>query len=475
MTTPNDAEQHGIDRRDFFGNLSRGAALAGLGLLAAGEAGAAVPRKKVTPVDLHAPKTGGLLKEGETIGLAIVGVGGMGTGHLGEMITREKNGEKVQVRAVADCYTRRQKTAVARVKETTGRDIEAYYDYKKILERDDIHGVIIATPDHWHAQISIDAVNAGKDVYCQKPVTHEIEESLDVRDAVYRTGRVFQCGAQFCSDDFYWQARKFIKNGGIGEVIYAQGDYSRNTKGGPNDRGGEWNWKIDADASPAKSAGDAYIDWETWVGPSRRIPFSPARFFQFRKFWDYSGGIATDLLYHYMAPLIIALDAKAPERATGAGGIWLQKDDREVPDTFFINLDYPDDYSIIFTSSMCNETRNQLMIRGHRGTIFRNDDGSMRVVAEKQFSDWFKKEHGAEEIVVKLEPRDDHFSNWFNCMRNRTECNLPAEIAYRALAGIWMGCESYRQDKVIFWDGEAERFSKKHPRPHRDSKYPANV
>ena len=399
----------------------------------------------------------------------------MGSGHLGEMIGREKKGEKIQVRAVADCYVRRQKKAVGHVKEGTGRDIEAYFDYKKILERDDIHGVIIATPDHWHAQISIDAMAAGKDVYCQKPVTHLIEESLDVRDQVYKTGRVFQCGAQFCSDDFFWQARKFIQNGGIGKVIYAQADYSRNTKSGADERGGEWNWHIDRDASDSPGAGDAYVDWETWIKPAKHRAFSQSRFFQFRKFWDYSGGIATDLLYHYMAPLVIALDAKAPERATGSGGIWLQKDDREVPDTLFLNLDYPDDYSIIFTSSMCNETRNPLMIRGHKGTIYKNDDGSMRVVAEKQFLDWFKKEHGAEEIVVKPQDRDDHFTNWFNCMRNRTEPHLPIETAYRALAGIWMGVESYKQDKVMFWDNDAERFVKKHPRPHRDSKFPTTT
>jgi len=458
-----------MDRRDFLHRAGTGAALVGLGLMAADAE--AKTKKRVTVVDPKSPKTGRLLKENETIGIGIIGVGGMGGSHLEDICAKEKAGEKVQLRAISDVYMRRQEYRKRWVKSNVGRDIDAYTDYKKLLERDDIDAVMVATPDHWHALISMHAMEAGKDVYCQKPVTLTIEESIEVRDKAYETGRVFQCGAQGCSDDFWWQARKFIKQGGIGKVLWVQADYSRNSAGGPDDRGGEWNWKIDDDATDNRGAGEAYIDWQQWLGPAPKRPFSKPRFFQFRKFWDYSGGIATDLLYHVLAPITIALDAKAPERATGNGGIYVQHDDREVPDTFMTILGYPDDYTVVLTSSMANRQSAPTVIRGHKATIRKAEKG-MEVTAEDEFKEWFKKEYGAEQIVVADEPRLDHVEKWLECIRTRGPVHLDAETAYRAMAGIKMGVESYRQDKVIFWDGERECYVKKHPRPNRTSKFP---
>jgi predicted dehydrogenase len=459
-----------MNRRDFLRRAGQGAALAGAGMAMASMAEA---REKAEPIDKHAPKTGRLLKDDETIGIGIIGVGGMGGSHLKELLSREKKGEKVQLKAFSEVYKRRQTWGTNAVKEGVGRDIETYYDYKKLLERDDIQGIIIATPDHWHAQCAIDAMEAGKDVYCQKPVTLTIDESLEVRDKSYETGRVFQCGAQYCSDDWYWQARKFIKDGGIGEVIYAQADYSRNSGTPENPMGGEWNYKIADDASDNPNAGEGYIDWQQWLGPAPNRPFSKPRYFQFRKFWDYSGGIATDLMYHYLAPLIIALDAKAPERAMAGGGIYVQHDDREVPDTFLVTLDFPDDYSILLTSSMANGQGNPVMIRGHRATI-RPAEGGMKVTAEKQFAEWFKGKYGAEEIFVPNEPRLDHVGKWLECMRTRGEVHCTAETAYRAMAGVRMACDSYRKEEFIFWDNEKEKYVRKHPRPNRSSKIPAH-
>ncbi len=463
------AKHQDMDRRDFLNDLTRGTAVAGAGLLVASSAYA---RKSTIPTDPHLPTTGTLLNPDDTIGIGIIGVGGMGSGHLGDLLSREKNGQNIQVRAISDVYTRRQKNALKRVEQQTGRTIEAYFDYTQLLERDDIHAVVIATPDHWHALNAIHALQAGKDVYCQKPITHTIEEAYDLRETVYKTGRVFQCGAQRCSDDFFWQARDFIQQGGIGKLLWVQADYSRNSKGGPDDRGGEWNYHIDADATNNPDAGDAYIDWRQWLGPAKRRDFSPPRFFQFRKFWDYSGGIATDLLYHYIAPLTIALGTTTPERVSANGGIWIQKDDREVPDTFMMNLDYPQDFSMTLTSSMANAQANPLMIRGHRATIRHHESGGMHVSAEKQFEDWFKKEHGANEIIVDLQPRDDHMTNWLKCIKTREKCHLDIDTACDALVVTRLGIESYRQDKILFWDHEEQRQTRKHPRPHRDSKYP---
>ncbi len=459
-----------MDRRDFLRRTGAGVALAGVGLAAM--AAEAKARQKVERVDPRSPKTGRLLKDDEVIGIGIIGVGGMGGGHFEDLCGKEKAGEKLQIRAVSDVYVKRREYRKKWLKSNLGRDIDAYNDYRELLARDDIHAVVIATPDHWHALNAIHAMEAGKDVYCQKPVTLTVEESLDVRDKVYETGRVFQCGAQGCSDDWWWQAREFIKKGGIGKVLYAQADYSRNSAGWQDDRGGEWNYHIEPESTDDPSGGEYYIDWQQWLGPAPKRPFSRARFFQFRKYWDYSGGISTDLLYHVLAPMTIALDARAPERAVGSGGIYVQQDDREVPDTFLTALDYPDDYSVLLTSSMANRQSNSTMIRGHKATI-RPAENGMKVTAEDEFKEWFKKEYGAEELVVLNQPRLGHMEKWIECIRTRGEVHLDAEVAYRAMAGIKMGVDAYREDRAIFWDNESECYVKKHPRPDRASKVPA--
>ena len=456
-----------MDRRGFFRSAGQGALAAGVGLAIAESARAAVPPQ----TDPHAPKSGGLLGEGETLGMGVIGVGGQGNSHLGDLLESEKRGEQVAVRAISDCYVRRQKEALARSKETVGRTIDAYGDYRKLLDRDDIHAVVIATPDHWHAAIAIDAMEAGKDVYCEKPVTLTIPESIEVRNAAYRTGRIFQCGAQRSSDGWIWAARDFIKKGGIGKVLWAQADYSRNSSGGPDNRGGEWNWPIHPDATDDSRAGDNYVDWERWLGPAKTRPWSPPRFFQFRKYWDYSGGIATDLLYHVIAPLTIALDAQAPEMATAGGGIFVQKDDREVPDTYFTTLNYPDDYSIVLTSSMANRQANPTIIRGHFATIRPKDNDSATVTAEDEFKESFTKEFGAEEITISA-PSVGHREVFRDAVRTRGAVKLDPETAYRAMAAIKMGVDAYRKEKTIYWDGVRERYCRRHPRPDRDSKEP---
>lgn len=455
-----------MGRREFLLRAGQGAAVVGTAMAAA-EA-----RMPVEPCDPHAPKTGRLLDADEVIGLGLIGVGGMGMSHLKDFVNREKQGHPVQVRAVSDVFVRRQQGAQAIVRGNLNREIEAYLDYTKLLARDDIHAVVIATPDHWHALTSIHAMEAGKDVYCQKPLTLTIEESLAVRDTALKTGRIFQCGAQGSSDDKWWQARKIIKEGGIGKVLWAHASANRNSRGGPDDRGGEWNYLIHRDATNDPAAGDAYIDWDQWLGPAPKRPFNKARFFQFRKYWDYSGGIATDLFYHVLAPLTIALDAKTPERATANGGIFVQHDDREVPDTYMATLDYPDDYTVVLTSSMANSQSMPVMICGHRATI-RPDGDTLKVTAEREFEEWFSERYGAAELVIPPAPRAEHMTNWLECIRSREKPHLDAETACRTMVGIRMGVDAYRQDKVVYWDHEKECYADSHPRPERKSFWPS--
>jgi predicted dehydrogenase len=445
-----------IGRRDFLRKAGENSTIVGMTVLAAGCITAAKkkPPKVTEPTE---PTAGKLVPPGKKIGTGFIGVGGQGTYHLKEMVKRAKEEGSVEVKAVCDIYEPRK----ARAKAISNADV--YHNYRDLLAREDIDAVVIASPDHWHAQMSLDALDAGKDVYVEKPFTYTIDEARRVRDKVLETGRILQCGSQSCSEDFWWQARAFIKEGGIGKVLWIQGDYSRNSGSESNPQGGEWNWTIEPSTSREN------LDWDAWLGPAPKRPFSKPRYFQFRKFWDYSGGIATDLLYHILAPMTIGLDATFPERVTASGGIYVQHDDREVPDTYMSQLDYPDDYTIVLTSSMANRQGLPTIIRGHFATIY----GDGRVVAEDEFKNWFKKRYGAEEIKLASQPRMGHMDNFLHCVRTRQKPHCDAETAYRAMVGIRLGVDSYRQDSVMFFDPKTERQVSSHPRPTRTSKFPA--
>ncbi len=444
-----------IGRREFLRRAGEGTAIVGASVLGASCA-TAPPGRAVKIAEPTAPTTGKLVPPGQKIGVGFIGVGGRGNSLLGQMMERVANEGGVEVRAVCDIYEPRKARASAVSRA------EVYHNYRELLARDDIDAVVIASPDHWHAQMSLDALDAGKDVYVEKPFTLTIDEARRVRDRVLETGRVLQCGAGRCSDDLWWQAREFIKQGGIGKVVWVQGDYSRNSGSPADPQGGEWNYRIDKNASPDN------LDWDAWLGPAPKRPFSKPRYFQFRKFWDYSGGIATDLLYHFLAPMTLALGAGFPERVTASGGIYVQHDDREVPDTYMTQLDYPDDFTIVLTSSMANRQSAPTVIRGHQATIYA--DG--RVVAEEEFAGWFKKRYGAEEIKLPSTERPGHMDNFLHCVRTREKPHCNEQIAYETMVGIKLGVDSYRQDRVVFFDTEGEREVSSHPRPSRASKFP---
>src|SRR4030095_11629427 len=229
----------------------------------------------------------------EHINVALIGVGGRGNDLLEwVMKTGEQPTTPAKVVAVSDVYVKRLNKAKEKAK------CDGSLDYRAILERKDIDAVIIATPDHWHARMAIEAMERGKDVYLEKPMTHTVDEARRVYETVKRTNRVLQVGSQTTSSDQWWKARKAIQDGMIGKMIMSQGSYHRNSKRG------EWNWPIDASAGP-DAKGDDFIDWKMWLGEAPKRKFDADRFFCFRKYWDYSGGIATDLFYHVMAPLNI--------------------------------------------------------------------------------------------------------------------------------------------------------------------------
>src|SRR5260370_20055256 len=213
-------------------------------------------------------------------------------------------------------------------------------DYREILSRPDIDAVLIATPDHWHAKIALEAMDRGKAVYVETRMCHTSEEANQLSATVREPKRVLQVGSQTTSDDQWHKAKKAIADGMIGPMLMSQGSYHRNSVEG------EWNWKIDPEAGP-EGSGDNYVDWKTWLGPAPKRPWDADRYFRFRKYWDYSLGIASDLFYHVIAPLNICWDEpQFPTKVMATGGIYVFKKlpdgrpDRAEPDTFALLAEY---------------------------------------------------------------------------------------------------------------------------------------
>ena len=284
---------------------------------------------------LPASSYAAVLGANDRINFAVIGCGGMGTGHVNSLVKRSE-ADNILVRAVSDVYQRR----VTRAKGICKGD--GYLDYRKLLERPDVDAVLIATPDHWHAKISIDAMDAGKHVYVEKPMTHTVEQAIQLRDAVKRTGKTLQVGPNGTANDSYWQAHEAIKAGRIGKVTWAHGSYNRNARICLFNE----HQKIDPAAGPGKS-GEDYIDWDMWLGHqwglAPKIPWTPEHFFRFRKYWPYNGGVATDLLYHKLAPLLIAIagpNGEYPHRVNANGGLYVEKDGRDIPDMFMMTADW---------------------------------------------------------------------------------------------------------------------------------------
>ena len=177
-----------------------------------------------------------------------------------------------------------------------------YHDYRELIARSDIDVVVIASPDHRHFDQAMAALKNGKDVYLEKPMTYTVNEAKEITEDVKRRGKVLQVGSQYTSIDHFWKAKQAIEDGLIGQVVWASGGFGRNS----TTRGNEWNYAIDPEAN------ETNLDWKAFIGSAPKRAFDPARYFRWRKYWDYSGGFATDLFYHTVSPPLMAIGFAFP-------------------------------------------------------------------------------------------------------------------------------------------------------------------
>jgi predicted dehydrogenase len=257
----------------------------------------------------------------DKIRIATIGHGGMGAGD-----TRYASSiDGVELVAVCDLYDGR----LAHAKEIYGSHIFTTRDHREILSRKDIDCVIVATPDHWHAPICIAAMEAGKDVYCEKPMVHAIGEGRAVIDAQEKTGRIFQVGSQYVTSLVYQKARELVAAGAIGKLNMVEAWLDRDTAIGA------WQYSIPPDASPVT------VDWDRFLGSAPRRPFEAVRFFRWRNYQDYGTGVAGDLFVHLLSGLHTVTGSLGPNRIMSSGGLRYWKDGRDVPDVMLAILDYP--------------------------------------------------------------------------------------------------------------------------------------
>jgi predicted dehydrogenase len=401
-------ESNSLSRRDFM------AAAAGAGAAA-----------------ISAHSYARILGANDRIGVGLIGVGDMGSDHAAALaeLVGPSNLEPV---AVADCWKTRADKGAAKL--GAARSVQ---DYRKLLDLPEIDYVTIATPEHQHARMVLDALDAGKHIYCEKPLAHTIAEGFEVWDKSKSAGKSVQVGIQGMSDDSYASAGEAIRDGLLGKVVQAQIEYVR--------RYGEQGFcrVPDLDGAMPKPID---LNWEMWLGSAPKTSWNPHHYFEWRNYSSYSGGIATDLLTHRLARIMKACDLTHPRRVAGMGGIWQWPDGRDLPDNFEMICEYPRGMTVHVLGTMSNRHPIEHCIRGYRGTLFFTDDGWVA----KDKDDKLLAEHkktGAEDIVL-------HHANLHNHLRSGEPLNCPIEFAAMALIPLCMANESWRTGQMLAWDDE---------------------
>src|SRR5579863_4416673 len=401
--------------------------------------------------------------------IALIGAGGQG---MGDVRSSLASGSKLV--AVADIYEGR----LTRSKELWGKDLFTSRDYREVLARRDVDAVIIATPDHWHQKISVDAMNAGKDVYCEKPMVQLLSDGKDVIDGARKTGRIFQAGSQRVSSVVYQKAKDLLAAGAIGELNMVDAWWDR------NDAIGAWQYSIPPDASPAT------IDWDKFLGRAPKVPFEPVRLFRWRNYRDYGTGVAGDLFVHLFSGMHFVTGAIGPTRVYATGGLRFWKDGRDVPDVMLGLYDYPKTarhpaFNLALRVNFVNgagETSGFRFI-GSEGIM--TVDGGVTIskqpretepgytietftdAMQKRFLDEYRKQYPTPPVNAdSIRPQDEekylpprgysdhqqHHRNFIEAVRTRKPVVEDPVFGFRAAGPALLSNKSYFEQRMCKWD-----------------------
>ncbi|MCS7337346.1 MAG: Gfo/Idh/MocA family oxidoreductase [Verrucomicrobiae bacterium] len=418
-------------------------------------AAAAAAAARLWPARAHAQQAApsiNVLGSNERIRLGFIGVGTQG--YEAHLLNILKHAGTNNVAAVAVCdVSKHRRTEAQKAVEAAGGKAEAYEDYRKLLERKDIDAVFCATVDHWHARVTIDAVEAGKHVYLEKPMTRYLDEAFAVYDAVKRTGRVLQLGAQGCSDLKWHKAAEWIRAGRIGQLVMAQGSFMRNKPAG------EWNYPIQAWCTPED------VNWNLWLGDQikARRPFSPEDYFRWRKYYVYCAGLLGDLVPHKAHPYLLATgNPEFPVRVSAVGSKPVHSDkntpgtpERDCPEIVQLIAEFPSGMVMHITTSSVSEQGTQEIIRGHKAYLLMGGN-RVELKPERPFADEIDPE-----TSEPFEPESftAHQKNFFDAIRGVAKAHADIELAIRVQTLISLAEMSERLNILCVFDPKTRRIT----------------
>jgi predicted dehydrogenase len=404
----------------------------------------------------------------DRVRIATIGFGGMGMGDTRYALSVPG----VELAAVCDIYDGR----LTRAREVHGDHVFTTRDYREILARKDVDAVIIATPDHWHADLSVAAMEAGKHVYCEKPMVQQIADGKRVIAAQEKTGRIFQVGSQYVTSAVYQKARDLVQAGAIGRLTMVEAWLDRNTALGA------WQYSIPPDASPSS------VDWDRFLGKAPKRPFEPIRLFRWRNYRDYGTGVGGDLFVHLLSGLHVVTGSAGPERILATGGLRFWEDGRDVPDVMLAMFDYGKQATHAdFTFSLrvnlksgVPEERFGFRFMGTEGVITTSMSslvmekpqpetepghsiGTFAKATQEKFLEAYRQKYPATAKPPKIEPETfapprgydahrEHHRVFYEAIRSKKKPVEDAVFGFRAAGPALLANTSYFEKRMVGWD-----------------------
>ena len=368
--------------------------------------------------------------------LGIIGTGKQGSDHIQK--TAPKLAEwNVKIGAVCDLY---QKHLDAAQKSTELESKDAYRDHRRLIERKDIDAILVTTVDNWHGPCTLDGLDTGKHVYCEKPMTRFAAEGWEVYDKVKSTKKVYQCGSQYTADPVYHKVADWVKAGKLGPLVWAQGGYCRNNK-----KNSEWTFPVEADANPSN------LDWERWLGKAPKIPWTPEHYFSWHKYYQYNSGILGNLLSHRFYPLMLATgNPEFPSRVVCTGTRKVSTD-RDVSDTTHVLAEFPSGLTFVIVGTTVNELGLPDTIRGRKASVsIAASANQAKLQPEQLFADELDVEEYSDPASFgKIE---NLHANFYKCIREGGTPFCNVDLSVRASTTLALAEMSERLGIVCFFD-----------------------
>jgi predicted dehydrogenase len=392
----------------------------------------------------HAPSPGRVIGANDRIVVGFVGCGSQGRTHIKSQRDHASD-NNIVIAAVSDVFSKN----MERGQKEAGIDAaNCYKDYERLLERKDIDAITVATVDNWHAQVAIDAMNAGKHVYGEKPMARYLMEGFDMFDTQKKTGKTFVVGSQYCADEQWHKAVEWIKAGKLGPLVWAQGGYFRN-----NPKNDEWEHAIDSALS------ESTLDWVKWQGKAKKVPFEARRFASWHKYFAYNSGILGNLLSHLALPLLMATGSpEFPRRVVSTGTKKISFDKREIPDTTHLLAEYPSGLTVSLGGSTVNEFGIPQIIRGRKANIIMAQSANKaELKPERLFADDIDaEEFSSPNPIGKIDKLEKHF---FDCIRTNKTPLPNIDLALKVHTTLCLAEMSERMQMTMLFDEKTRQIT----------------